>query len=273
MPYEMNGDVLSPEKSVERQIVVIGSGPGGFAAALEAVRPGVRVTVVERAEMGGTCLNRGCIPSKTWRAAAETVERLGGAGDFGVDPEGEIRFDPMRLLEKKRAVIETLRESMETRLRHAGVRFLSGIATPDGPRGVMVRRADGAAEELRTDSLIFACGSRTTECPGLPFRKGMVLSTDDALELSERPRTVLIVGGGANGCEFASILSALGVGVTLVEAAQRLLPSDRVDADVAAALMREMKKRGIAVRVNHTVAGSEVSEDGVKVQIRRSSSD
>ncbi len=255
---------------MEHHIVVIGSGPGGFAAALEAMRPGVRVTVVERSDVGGTCLNRGCIPTKIWRFAAETVERLGGADDFGVHAGGEIRFDSVRLLEKKRTVVETLREGMYARLKSRGVRFVSGIAAPTGPGSIVVCRADGTAEELRPDSIILASGSEPAECPGLPFHMGNVLSTDDALELREQPRTVLIVGGGANGCEFASIFAALGVGVTLVEAAPRLLPSDRVDADVAAVLLREMKKRGVRVHVNRTVAGAEPIGSGVRVRLRQS---
>jgi len=153
------------------------------------------------------------------------------------------------------------------------VRFLNGIAAANGPRSIVVCRADGATEELQPDSLILAWGSEAVECPGLPFMKGKVLSTSDALELHERPGAVLIVGGGANGCEFASILSTFGVNVTLVEAAPRLLPSDRIDADVSALLMREMKKRGINVHVNHAVDGAEPLENGVRVRFRRAFSD
>ena len=250
---------------MEVRITVIGSGPGGYAAALEAARRGARVTLVERGEIGGTCLNRGCIPTKTWRTAAEYAERFHRAGEFGVIVNGAAAIDLPRLLAKKDAVVDTLRKGMLYRLSDAGVRFVTGEATLLDSRTIRIRQPDGKTGEVCGDRLILSPGSSHAGCSAFPFDGIRILSTNDALNLTKIPTTVLIGGGGVNGCEFASILAALGAKVTVAEALPRLLPIHAVDADTSAVVAKEMKKRGIAVFLNRVVESAVPFEGGVRV--------
>jgi dihydrolipoamide dehydrogenase len=252
---------------MELRIVVIGSGPGGYAAVLEAARRGARVSLIERDAVGGTCLNWGCIPTKTWKSAAELAERLVRAEEFGVIIPGAPAIDLSRLLARKNMVVETLRKGMLNRLREAGVQFLTGEASVPDPRTVRVRRPDGGTDEVSGDRLILAPGSSPAGCSAFPFDSARILSTNDALNLLKIPASVLIIGGGVNGCEFASILAAFGSRVTIVEALPRLLPMEAIDADTSHVVAREMKKRGIAVLLGRVVESAVSVEDRVRAVI------
>jgi dihydrolipoamide dehydrogenase len=252
---------------VEPHIVVIGSGPGGFAAAVECAELGARVTLVDRDSIGGTCLNRGCIPSKTWRTAADLADRFRRSHEFGVIPPGQPSIDLVRLVAKKNAVVDTLRKGMHDRLRGAGVRFVKGEAFLTDPRTVHATGSDGTIENLAADRIVLAMGTIPANIPAFPFDGERILSTDHVLDLAKLPRTALVIGGGVNGCEFASMLAALGAKVTVVEAMPRLLPVDTVDADTSAVLAREMKKHGIAVMTERMVESVTAAGEGVRAVV------
>ena len=249
---------------MELRITVIGSGPGGYSAALEAARRGARVTLIERDEVGGTCLNRGCIPTKTWKTAADILGDRRRAAEFGIIIHDGVGIDMGRLLSKKQAVVKTLGNGMLGMLRKGGVRFVLGEAHVQNSCIIRVRRPDGGMEELPADRLILAPGSSPAGCYAFPFDGSRILSTNDAVNLAKVPVSVLIVGGGVNGCEFASILAALGSKVTVAEALPRLLPLDAVDGDTSREIEREMKKRGISVLLNRVVESVVPFEDGVR---------
>ena len=248
------------------RIVIIGAGPGGYTAAFEAARLGAEVTLIERAAVGGVCLNQGCIPTKTWKTAAEYTDIVRKAGDYGVMTAGEPQLDLRRLLDRQRKVIDALGRGILTRLAKCGVRYLEGEGRADDPHHVRVLRSDGVEEGIAADRLILATGSSPSCCPAIPFDGVQVISTSEALRLTAIPRTMLIVGGGVNGCEFASIFSALGAKTTIVEALPRLLPLPSIDEDSSAVLEREMKKRGITVLLNRCV--EEVSFPEGKIAVR-----
>jgi dihydrolipoamide dehydrogenase len=233
------------------RITVIGSGPGGFAAAIEGARRGAQVTLIERDSIGGTCLNRGCIPTKTWKNASRFIERLGNAEEF--KPMAGVKMDLAVFLARKNTVVESLRKGMLSQLGGAGVRILEGGAEILDTRTVSVRLRNGTTEQVIGDRLILAVGSSPAGCAAFPFDRAGILSTDDAVNLDHIPESILIVGGGVNGCEFASILSAFGTRVTMVEALPRILPMEGVEADTSRVIGREMKKKGIAVITGHRV--------------------
>ncbi|MHB9029854.1 MAG: dihydrolipoyl dehydrogenase [Candidatus Latescibacterota bacterium] len=249
------------------KVTIIGSGPGGYIAATEAARLGAEVTVIERGKIGGTCLNWGCIPTKTWKTAAERFRTARETGEYGIEITGEVRFNPPRLLERKNRVVDILARGIQALLKRHNVRYIEGEGTMLDPRRVRVRRPDGVTEEVTGDRLIIATGSSPLLCPPVPFDGEHVISTNEAVELAEIPKTLLIVGGGVNGCEFASIFEALGSKVTIVEATPGLLPLPSIDRDSVAVVEREMKKRGISVLSGRLVEGISYREGKARVTV------
>lgn len=249
------------------RITIIGAGPGGYVAALEAARLGGEVTVIERGAVGGTCLNWGCIPTKTWKAAAERYVHAREGAEYGVEITGEVRFNPARLLERKRTVVDTLARGIRFLFQRRGVRYIEGEATVLDPHRVRVRYPEGGVEEIPGDRLILATGSSPLICPPVPFDNDLVISTNDAVDLAEIPKSLLIVGGGVNGCEFASIFSALGSRVTIVEALPRLLAAPSIDHDSAAVVERELKKRGVTLLLGRVVDSMERTDGRARVTV------
>lgn len=235
------------------RIVVLGAGPGGYVAAVRAAQMGAQVTLVERDEVGGTCLNWGCIPSKVLITTAELLEKMRRAAEYGIVVEGAVRPDLERLMARKRAIVAAQAKGIRQLLQHHRVALVEGEGVVAGPGSVRVRTAAGAERDLAWDRLIIAVGTRPLPLPGLPFDGRGVISSNDALSLTEVPGSVLIVGGGVIGCEFACLLAALGSRVTVVEALARLLPLPSVDEDCSKVLQREFKKRRIAFFLERVV--------------------
>ncbi len=241
--------------------MVIGSGPGGYAAALRAARLGADVTLVEKERVGGTCLNWGCIPSKVMKTAADTLDRIRRARELGIHVPGAARLDMPGLMARKEQVIGAQAQGLLHLFKRHGVRYLEGHGRIEGPGRASVARSDGGRDELAWDRLILAVGSRPAPLSGLPFDGTTILSSDHALSLNEIPESMVIVGGGVIGCEFASIFAALGAEVTVVEAMPRLLPVRGVDESTVKTLLREMKKRKIRV-ITHAGVSSVQEEQG-----------
>ena len=245
-----------------KRLTVIGGGPGGYTAAFAAARAGMEVTLVEAAHLGGTCLNSGCIPTKTLKASAEALETALRLAEFGITCEGTPRVDPAAVLARKEKVVGILRGGLEKACARLKVRLCTGHGRVLDARHVEVTMADGSVEVVENDALILATGSRVAELPGLAFDHTHILSSDDALQLDRVPQRLIIVGGGVIGCEMACIYRAFGAQVTVVEGQDRLLPMPSMDADVSTLLQREMKKRRIACELGRTLKDVRV-EDGV----------
>ena len=248
------------------RVVVVGAGPGGYAAAVRASQLGAEVTLVERGNVGGTCLNWGCIPSKVMKTAADVLEQVRRAGEFGVTVEGGASPDMAALMRRKDRVIQGQIQGLLRLFKQRGIRHLQGQGRVEGPGRLSVTAAGGDLETVEWDRLILAVGSVPAPLPHLPFDGTTVLSSDHALSLEAVPDAMVIVGGGVIGCEFASIFSGLGSQVTLVEAMDRLLPIPGVDRDCVKTLLREMKKRKIRVLVDAGVEG--VEERGGRCGVR-----
>ena len=248
-----------------KRVAIIGAGPGGYVAAVRAAQLGAEVTVIERDNVGGTCLNWGCIPSKVMITTARLLESFDRAQEFGITLEGKCKPDMQSLMSRKEKVIRDQSKGILELLKHHKIRHISGNAFIKGPGTLAVALADGSNEEVLWDKLILAPGTQPTSFPAFPFDSQSVISSNDALSLRDIPQSVMILGGGVIGCEFAFILSSLGSQVTIVEALDRLLPIPSVDEDCSKVLQREMKKRKIKVVLKRTVEAVERRDDRLSV--------
>ncbi len=235
------------------RLTVIGGGPGGYTAAFAAARAGMSVTLVESDRLGGTCLNNGCIPTKTLKASAEALEIALRLSQFGIVGQGTPSADPAAVLARKEKVCSTLRGGLEKACAGLGVKLVRG-------RGRVVN----AGLAVEGDRVIIATGSGALQLPGLPVDHRRIMTSDDALALDRIPSSLIIVGGGVIGCELAFIYQAFGAKVTVVEGQNRLLPLPSVDADMGALLQREMKKRRIGCELGRTLKDVRVEDGAVK---------
>lgn len=246
----------------KKSMIVVGGGPGGYTAAFAAAKAGMAVTLVECAELGGTCLNNGCIPTKTIKSSAEALELAQQAVQFGVKIEGGVSIDPQAVYERKERVCATLRSGLEKTCAALGVTLVCGKGRLLGGGAVEVT-GNGASSSLSADYVILATGSHPVNLPGLTADHKHILTSDDALKLTHVPASIIIVGGGVIGCELACIYRAFGSTVTVVEGQDRILPLPSVDADISTLLQREMKKRRIACELGQTFTHVRVDENGV----------
>lgn len=243
-----------------KKITVIGAGPGGYVAAVRAAQLGAEVTIVDQDNVGGTCLNRGCIPSKVMKTSAQILEHFKRAKEFGIDCAGPVSPNLDLLMERKETVIRNQREGIHRLLKRHKIRFLAGAGFLQGANLAGVKLADGKKVDVPWDGLILALGSQPQGSPPFSLDGKTCLSSSHALNVREIPESLLIVGGGVIGCEFAFIFSAFGSDVSLVEPMGRLLPLPSVDAECSKVLQREMKKRKIKFMVDRIV--DKVEEEG-----------
>ncbi|OGR22986.1 MAG: dihydrolipoyl dehydrogenase [Desulfobacterales bacterium RIFOXYA12_FULL_46_15] len=253
------------------KIVIIGGGPGGYVAALRSAALGGKVTLIEKENLGGTCLNRGCIPSKIMKHSADIFQKFCDAGKFGIKVHGEVLPDMTALMEKKNKILETQRKGIASLLQASHVTVENGLGKIKAPGTVEVVFNDGNIKTIEYDKLILATGTEPLNVKNFPFDHDLVLSSDDILQLNEIPKSMVIVGGGVIGCEFACIFSAMGTDVTVVEAMSRLLPLPSVDEDLSKLLLKEMKKRKITVLCDTVVKSSEFKGDLLSINLGLSS--
>jgi dihydrolipoamide dehydrogenase len=245
-------------------VVIVGGGPGGYASALYASAAGLSVALVERDRVGGTCLHRGCIPAKELLETASVRRTIAGAAAFGLDA-GEPAIDFGVTMQRKQKVVDGLWKGLQGLLKRRKVTTFAGTGTLGADGSVTVHGDDGADQELRGDNVILASGSLPRTIPGFDVDERFVLTSDQVLGMTELPASAAVVGGGAIGCEFASMLADLGVRVTLLESLPKLLPG--CDGDVAAVVRKSFEKRGIDVRTGVQVEGHEPGETTTTVRL------
>ena len=243
------------EEISQYDVVIIGGGPGGYAAALYGAGAGLKVALIEENKLGGTCLNVGCIPAKELLESAAVYRAVAGAGRLGINVgQPDPTFDLSVMMTRKQEVIERLLSGLSALLGHRKVTIYNGTGVLCG-RGV-VQVTDGVeSQTLSASSVILATGSKPRTIPGFEVDGELVVTSDEVLSLKELPRKAVVVGGGAIGCEFASMMADLGVEVTLLEALPGLLGG--CDADVVKVLERSFKKRHIKVHTGVAVSGHE----------------
>ncbi|WP_309118743.1 dihydrolipoyl dehydrogenase [Paenibacillus sp.] len=233
-------------------IVVLGGGPGGYVAAIRAAQLGKSVAVVEKAGLGGTCLHKGCIPSKALLRSAEVLATVRRGAEYGIEVSAAPTIDFGRVQSRKAAVVEELHRGVQHLMKKHKIDVVYGKGRLMGPSifspqtgTIAVETPDGEAVTLVNDRLILATGSRPRVIPGLEPDGRFVLTSDEALELERLPASLAIVGGGIIGVEWASMMSDFGVAVTVLEAADRLLPTE--EEDVSREMASSLAKRGVRV--------------------------
>lgn len=242
------------------KVTVLGAGPGGYVAAIRAAQLGAEVTVIEEDNVGGTCLNWGCVPSKVMKTTAEMLQKFRAAEAFGLRVTGDVYPDMDALAARKEKVIRDQAEGIRKLFAHHGIRYLQGHGYIEKMNVAAVNLPGGQTLEVPWEKLILALGSEPLDISSFPFDSSAVISSNEALYLREVPKSLLIVGGGVIGCEFAFIFASLGAQVTLVEACSRLLPLPSVDPACSKTLLREMKKRKISCFVNQTLHNVDLNE-------------
>src|SRR5262245_34239778 len=247
----------------EFEIVIVGGGPGGYVAAIRAAQLGARVALVEKDQLGGTCLNVGCIPSKALLASAERLHELRSADQLGIRVNGEIGFDWGAVQSHRERTVRQLRGGVELLLKTNGVTVFKGTGSLMARDRVRVDGADGA-QELLARHVVLATGSAEARPPIAGLDLPGVIGTTDALALGEVPSSLAIVGGGANGCEFACMFAEFGSRVTVIEMLDRLVPLE--DPDLGAGLQRSFQRRGIDVRTGARVLQVGQHEGGLRVE-------
>lgn len=253
-------------------VVVLGGGTGGYVAALRGAQLGLRVALVEKDKVGGTCLHRGCIPTKTYLRSAELLHALKQGADFGLRHEG-VTLDFSAVFARKERVVKTLYRGVQGLLKKSGVTVFHGTGTlvpPSifSPAGmVAVALADGREEMLEPEKVIIATGSRPRTL-GLPIDGIHTLTSDEALALESLPRSIIIVGGGAVGVEWASLLQDFGVTVTLVESLPRILAAE--DEEISAEVARQLGRRQVTILTGAAVLPETVriEDGGVSIEVR-----
>lgn len=242
-------------------VAIIGGGPGGYAAALYAHNFGLSVALVEKERVGGTCLLRGCIPAKTWLQTADVYSTVKRAAEFGViaDPPG---LDWKAALDRKNSVVDGLVRGLSGLLKARNVDVLDGFGR-FGPGGVVEVVDDSGVRQIEASNVVLATGSVPRSIPGWDFDGGRIVSSDEALDWSERPERVAIIGGGVIGCEFASLLAETGSDVHVFEALDQLLPG--TDPAAVKVLSRHFRKLGVKMTTGVGVGPPQHLDDGVRV--------
>jgi len=245
----------------ERDVVIVGGGPAGYVAAIRVSQLGGKATLIENNTIGGTCLNRGCIPTRALVRGVEFIDLAKSAKDFGVSyQESEIDFS--RMMARKDTIVRTVVSGVKLLLEGNGVEVINGTGKFLSPSQLEVQLGDGTKKEITTRRIIIATGSRCKKV-SVPGEEGeKVINTTEALELKEIPKSMLIIGGGFVGIAFATIFSRLGISVTIVEQSPRILPE--IDSEIVSILEKELKKEKIQTYTQAQVRRIDEGEQGEK---------
>ena len=239
-------------------LIIIGAGPGGYPAAIESAKLGRKTAIIENREAGGTCLNRGCIPTKAMIHAAEVFESAKSGERFGIHAEN-VQYDYGKILEYKEEVSGALRQGVEQLLKANGVTVYTGLGTIQADGTVTVSSGE-ETNELAAEDILIATGSKPLLLPIPGMELPGVMTSDDIFKMEEVPESLIIVGGGVISVEFASVFGALGTKVTIVEAMPRILPG--MDKEISQNLKMILKKRGIDIYAGALVQKVEKTENG-----------
>ena len=245
-------------------IIVIGSGPGGYVTAIRALQLGFKTAIIEKENLGGICLNWGCIPTKALLKSAQVFKYINHAEDFGLN-KVEASFDFPNVVQRSRGVAEKMSKGVEFLMKKNNIDVIFGTAKVKPGKKVAVEK-DGAVTEYTAEHIVLATGARSRELPNLPQDGKKVIGYRQALTLPKQPKSMIVVGSGAIGVEFAYFYATLGTQVTVVEFMPNIVPVE--DEDVSKHLEKSFKKAKIKVMTNASVESVDTSGDGVKAQVK-----
>src|SRR3954469_13010457 len=248
-------------------VIFIGGGPAGYVGAIRCAQLGFSVAVVEKEGLGGTCVLWGCIPAKALLESASIANRVKHAAEFGITA-GDLKLDYNVAMKRSRGVSSQNSKGVEFLFKKNKITWIKGTAKIAGKNGVSVKTADGKDEKHDAKkALIIATGSRVKGLPqvGLELNKTTIISSDEALILEKTPKSIIIVGAGAVGCEFADVFNAFGSQVTLLDVAPVILPLE--DGDCSKEVERSFKKRGITVMTGAKISNVKAAKDSVSMSV------
>jgi dihydrolipoamide dehydrogenase len=254
---------------MDYDLIVIGGGPAGYVGAIRAAQLGKKVVCVEMERAGGTCLNWGCIPTKALLKSAELKQTLAHIGDYGLSV-GEIGFDFPKVMSRSRGVADQMAKGIEYLFRTKKIDYVVGKAQIQSPadgsiKKVNVTGADGKTQTITGKAVLICTGAKARALPGVKVDGEKVITSREALVVKQAPKSIIILGAGAIGCEFAYFFNSFGSKVTILEMLPQILPVE--DAEVAEFLKRSFTKQGIEIHTETKVEKTEVLEKGVKLTV------
>ena len=240
-------------------IIVIGSGPGGYVAAVRAAQAGKRTAIVEREALGGVCLNWGCIPTKALLKSASVYHYVKNAAAYGIDVEGEAKADITKIVARSRGVAETMSKGIDFLMKKNKIDVLRGHGSIESKGVVAVENEEGRTL-YEADHIILATGARPRQMPFIPVDGEKIITSREALVIKELPESIVVIGSGAIGSEFAFLFAQLGVKVTIVEYLPNLMPLE--DEEVSKTMERAFRKMRATVYTGTTVKAARVNDEG-----------
>lgn len=256
---------------MQYDLIVLGSGPGGYVAAIRASQLGMNVACIERSEPGGICLNWGCIPTKALMKSAQVYKYLNNAADYGISFSGEATADLPAMVARSRGVAEQMSKGIQFLLKKHKVTLIAGTGKVKPGKKVDVLDNEGNTTEYSANHIIIATGARSRELPNLPQDGIKIIGYRNALTLDKQPESMVVVGSGAIGSEFAYFYNSIGTKVTLVEFLPSIVPNE--DADVAKQLERSFKKQGMKIYTSASVESVDKTGENCKVLIKTKKGD
>ncbi|MDN3707795.1 dihydrolipoyl dehydrogenase [Myroides ceti] len=246
-------------------VVVIGSGPGGYVAAIRCAQLGMKTAIVEKySTLGGTCLNVGCIPSKALLASSHHYEELQHFADHGIEVPGDVKVNLAKMIERKQAVVDQTSGGVKYLMDKNKIEVFEGIGSFENATTINITKNDGSVEKIEAKNTIIATGSKPSTLPFITIDKDRIITSTEALKLKEVPKHLIIIGGGVIGLELGQVYLRLGAQVSVVEFADRILPT--MDAAVSKELTKVLKKQGMKFYTSHKVQGVNRNGDTVVVK-------
>jgi len=246
-------------------VIVLGSGPGGYPAAIRASQLGKKVAIVERESLGGICLNWGCIPTKALLKSAQVMEYTKHAADYGIEVK-DFKQNFGNVIKRSRGVADKMNKGVTFLMKKNKIDVVMGNGKLIAANKLEVTAADGSKQTLEAKNIIIATGARARELPALKLDGKKIIEYRAAMSLPEQPKSLIVVGSGAIGTEFAYFYNSLGTKVTIVEFLPRIVPVE--DEDVSKELEKNFKKQGITIMVNSEVTSVDTSGNGVKAKVK-----
>src|SRR5213075_1789521 len=245
-------------------VIVLGSGPGGYVAAIRAAQLGFKTAIIERESLGGICLNWGCIPTKALLKTAQVVEDIKHAESYGIEASGKPKFEA--IIKRSRGVADKMSKGVQFLMRKNKIDVINGFAKVTGKGKIEVTGADNNKQTVETKHLIIATGGRARQLPSMPIDGKKIIGYREAMVLPQQPKSMIVVGSGAIGVEFGYFYNSLGTKVTIVEFLPRVVPVE--DEEISKELDKNFKKNGITIMTNSEVTSVDASGAGVKAKVK-----